>query len=167
MKALLLKSTLLIVMVIGFLINPSDLVAQHQFGRAPYHVKHSDKLKRLSYKYKDISHRKKAEAQQLALSKGWAIATELSNGGYEELEQLGPDGAPIYYTTYNDNVVYTSRSNALYQNGDLHLDVDGLGMYVGVWDSGKALLTHQELSGRVQNGDNAKRVSGHATHVLG
>src|SRR5690606_16730121 len=114
-----------------------------------------------------ISHRKKAEAQQLALSKGWAIATELSNGGYEELEQLGPDGAPIYYTTYNDNAVYTSRSHALYPTGDLHLDVDGLGMYVGVWDSGKALLTHQELSGRVQNGDNAKRVSGHATHVLG
>lgn len=167
MKALLLKSISLLVMVAGLLINPSDLVAQQHYGRANYQMKNSDKLRRLSHKYKDVSHRRKAEAQSVALTKGWAISTELSNGGYEELEQLGPDGAPIYYTTYNDNVVFTSRSNALYQNGDLHLDVDGLGMYVGVWDSGKALLSHQELGGRVQNGDDAKRTSGHATHVLG
>ena len=167
MKALLLKSISLFVMVTGLLINPSNLVAQQHHGRAFYQLKNSDKLRRLSHKYKDASHNRKAEAQRVAMAKGWALSTELSNGGFEELEQLGPDGAPIYYTTYNDNVVFTSRSNALYQNGDLHLDVDGLGMYVGVWDSGKALLDHQELSGRVEHGDDAKRTSGHATHVLG
>lgn len=167
MKALLLKSISLLVMITGLFFNPSSLVAQQHHGRAYYKLKHSEQLKSLSHRYKDVSQRKKAEARRVALTKGWTLSTELSNGGYEELEQLGPDGAPIYYTTYNDNVVYTSRSNALYQNGDLHLDVDGLGMYVGVWDSGKALLSHQELNGRVQNGDDAKRVSGHATHVLG
>lgn len=167
MKAQLLKSILLLAMVTGLFVNPSNLVAQQHHGRAYYKLKHSEQLKTLSHRYKQVSQRNKAEARRVALTKGWAISTELSNGGYEELEQLGPDGAPIYYTTYNDNVVYTSRSNALYQNGDLHLDVDGLGMYVGVWDSGKALLSHQELNGRVQTGDDAKRVSGHATHVLG
>src|SRR5690606_33244921 len=167
MKAHLLYSISFMVIVAWFGFNPVTLSAQQHHGRAYYQLEHSDNLNRLSYKYKDNSQRRKSEARRVALVKGWSIAKELSNGGYEELEQLGPDGAPIYYTTYNDNVVFTSRSNALYRNGDLHLDVDGLGMYVGVWDSGKALLSHQELSGRVSNGDGATRVSGHATHVLG
>lgn len=167
MKAHLLYSVSFMVIVIWFGFNPVTLSAQQHHGRAYYQLEHSDNLNRLSNTYKDNSQRRKSEARRVALVKGWSIAKELSNGGYEELEQLGPDGAPIYYTTYNDNVVFTSRSNALYRNGDLHLDVDGLGMYVGVWDSGKALLSHQELSGRVSNGDGATRVSGHATHVLG
>lgn len=167
MKALLLNAVSLVVIVTWLFFSPTDLVAQQHYSRASYDVNHSDKLRRLSHKYKDHRQRKKLEARSVAIAKGWKLSTELPNGGFEELEQLGPDGAPIYFTTYNDNVVYTSRSNALYRNGDLHLDLDGLGMYVGVWDSGKALLSHQELSGRVQNGDNAKRISGHATHVLG
>ncbi|MCM5662158.1 S8 family serine peptidase [Galbibacter mesophilus] len=169
MKTILQPQNFLFAILTAILFFNSQFVtAQHTFQKVQeIEGHHSNALLSISKKLKSKAVLQKKEAQQIALSKGWEVSKKLPNGGYMELEKIGPDGAPIYFTTFNDNVVYTSRSNSLYRTGDLQLDVDGLGMYVGVWDSGNALLSHQEFSGRIKSGDDSKRTSGHATHVLG
>ncbi|QLE01230.1 S8 family serine peptidase [Galbibacter sp. BG1] len=169
MKTILHTSRIAFAVLTAILFfNVQNVSSQHTFQKvSDLERHHSENLISISKKLKNRATLQKRAAHQLALTKGWEVSKKLSNGGYMELEKIGPDGAPIYFTTFNDNVVYTSRSNSLYRTGDLHLDVDGLGMYVGVWDSGNALMTHQEFTGRIKSGDNSKRTSGHATHVLG
>ncbi|MEJ4089863.1 S8 family serine peptidase [Galbibacter orientalis] len=168
MKSILQKTVLSIAITGIFLFNVSEVEAQQKFQKAT-HVQdfQSKNLKSISAKFRSKALLNKEKAHSLARSKGWEVSKKLPNGGYMELEKVGPDGAPIYFTTFNDNVVHASRSNSLYRTGDLHLDVDGIGMHVGVWDSGNALMSHQEFTGRVKSGDDSKRTSGHATHVLG
>ena len=168
MKSILKKTVLSIAITGIFLFNVSEVEAQQKFQKAT-HVQdfQSKNLKSISAKFRSKALLNKEKAHSLARSKGWEVSKKLPNGGYMELEKVGPDGAPIYFTTFNDNVVHASRSNSLYRTGDLHLDVDGIGMHVGVWDSGNALMSHQEFTGRVKSGDDSKRTSGHATHVLG
>ncbi|WP_417443381.1 S8 family serine peptidase [Joostella sp.] len=168
MKSILQKAILSITVMVVLLLNVQKVTAQHKFQKdTQVEQSQSTNLKSISKKFRNNTLLQKEQAKRMAVSKGWKLTEELPNGGLMELERIGPDGAPIYYTTFNDNVVHASRSNSLYNTGDLHLDVDGIGMHVGVWDSGNALMTHQEFTGRVQSGDNSSRTSGHATHVLG
>lgn len=103
----------------------------------------------------------------LASSNGWKISETLPNGSYIELQDIGPDGTPIYYTTHSDYVTNVSRANALYGNGLLNLGIDGSGMKVGIWDGGVALTTHQEFDSRVSIGDDTNTTNLHATMVTG
>ncbi|WP_335966748.1 S8 family serine peptidase [Galbibacter sp. PAP.153] len=168
MKSIKTNPTVSTVLTVILFFSIQTTIAQQQFRRDSHVNEVQGKvLKSISSRLKKRALLHRQEAHRIALSKGWEISKRLPNGGFMELEKIGPDGAPIYFSTHNDNVVTSSRSNSLYQTGALHLDVDGLGMYVGVWDSGNALMTHQEFTGRVQSGDNSKRSSGHATHVLG
>ncbi|TRZ45963.1 S8 family serine peptidase [Robertkochia solimangrovi] len=170
MKTDLLKLLVCPVALAVFAFSTDSVNAQskNECGNAPYYPASSvARLKELAVRFQDRAIANKAEALEMATKKGWVTSKELGDGGFIELQKIGPDGAPVYYTTYNDVVVQTSRSNSLYANGDLSLDLDGTGMLVGVWDSGKALMDHQELVGRVVAGDNSKRVSDHATHVMG
>ncbi len=103
----------------------------------------------------------------MAKANGWKISETLENGNFVELQDVGPDGAPIYYSTFSDNVSQVSRANALYSNGSLNLDLSGEGMQVGVWDGGVALASHQEFDTRANIGDAGNTVSAHATMVMG
>ncbi len=76
------------------------------------------------------------------------------------------NGKPIYNRTFNVNGSKTVRADRLNTGGSLGLNLQGQGMYVGVWDGGSARFTHQEFGGRTQIVDDAV-VSNHATHVTG
>ncbi|MEA1787514.1 S8 family serine peptidase [Arenibacter sp. GZD96] len=104
---------------------------------------------------------------QTATAKGWKISEELPQGGYVELQDIGADGTPLYYTTFSDYATRVSRANTLYSNGLLNLDIDGTGMNVGIWDGGTALTTHQEFDSRVVLGDATGTTNAHATMVMG
>ncbi|MEJ1221587.1 S8 family serine peptidase [Sediminicola sp. 1XM1-17] len=109
----------------------------------------------------------RSKVLSMAKANGWKISETLKDGNFVELQEVGPDGAPIYYSTFSDNVSQVSRANALYSNGALQLDLSGEGMQVGVWDGGVALSSHQEFDTRANIGDAANSVSAHATMVLG
>ncbi|MEH6679669.1 MAG: S8 family serine peptidase [Sediminicola sp.] len=109
----------------------------------------------------------KERMMNMAKAKGWIVSKTLDNGNFIELQEVGPDGAPIYYTTFNDHVSNVSRANTLYSGGLLKLDLTGKGMKVGVWDGGVARTSHQEFSNRAIIGDAAHSLSPHATMVLG
>ncbi|MFV8344934.1 S8 family serine peptidase [Flavobacterium sp. ZB4P13] len=78
------------------------------------------------------------------------------------------DGMPIYFTTDNAESGITINANSLYTNGELGLNLSGLGITAGVWDSGKVRSTHQEFNNdRIVLGDNYATLSSHASHVSG
>ena len=109
----------------------------------------------------------KSDLKQMAHAKGWTFVEKFPDGGHSELQDVGPDGTPIYYTTFNDNVSKTTRADALYDTGLLNLGIDGTGMTVGVWDAGHALKDHQEFDTRVTIADESNDVDMHATRVMG
>ena len=109
----------------------------------------------------------RSKALSMAKAKGWKISETLDNGNFVELQEVGPDGSPIYYSTFSDNVSQVSRASSLYTSGNLHLDLSGEGMQVGVWDGGIALASHQEFDTRANIGDATNTVSSHATMVMG
>jgi len=105
--------------------------------------------------------------QRFAKVNGLNVTETLANGNQIELVDIGPDGTPLYYSTFSDHASEVSRANTLYDGGLLNLGLSGKGMSVGLWDAGKALITHQEYASRVMVTDEADAVSAHATMVLG
>ncbi len=127
----------------------------------------TSKIKSVTTNFKKDFTTKRTRVLSLAKANGWKISETLPNGNYAELQDVGPDGTPIYYTTFNDNVSNVSRANTLYSDGLLNLGINGEGMHVGVWDAGIALTSHQEFDNRVNIADNAIETSTHATMVTG
>ncbi|ASV30090.1 S8 family serine peptidase [Maribacter cobaltidurans] len=110
-----------------------------------------------------------SRAKTLAMAKANNLKLKevLPNGKKVELQEIGQDGSPIYYETYSDNASQTSRASTLHANGILDLNLDGLGMQVGVWDAGVALTTHQEYDVRASVADGSNEIDAHATMVTG
>ncbi|MFI8603683.1 S8 family serine peptidase [Cellulophaga baltica] len=111
--------------------------------------------------------KKSITLKAFAKERGLEVSSTLKDGNQIELVDIGADGTPLYYSTFSDNTSMVSRANTLYTGGALDLGISGQGMKVGVWDSGKALLTHQEYNSRATQGDHTASVSPHATMVLG
>ncbi|WP_420603372.1 S8 family serine peptidase [Flagellimonas sp.] len=110
---------------------------------------------------------KGAKIKSMLASKNWKHSEKQKDGTIVELQDIGPDGTPLFYTTLNDPTRQTSRAHTLYTDGLLDLGLDGKGMQVGVWDAGVALTTHQEFDSRAKNGDNTDKIGQHATLVTG
>lgn len=112
----------------------------------------------------------KHAAIEAARQNGWPVYRPNPKGGYDELMALSLDGKPIYYALDNVNAAKSTRANHLHSGGTLGLNLNGQGMFSGVWDGGPTRVTHQEFGGRMTIGDNAGTVgenSTHATHVTG
>lgn len=109
----------------------------------------------------------RAKTLAVARAHNLKIKETLPNGKKVELHEIGQDGSPIYYETYSDNASQISRASTLHSNGLLNLNLDGLGMHVGVWDAGVVLTSHQEYDIRASVGDGSSEIDGHATMVTG
>lgn len=109
----------------------------------------------------------RAKMMAMAKANNLKMKEVFPDGKKVELQEIGQDGTPIYYETYADNASQTSRASALHSNGLLNLDLDGLGMEVGVWDAGVAMTTHQEYDVRAHVGDGGTEIDAHATMVTG
>lgn len=142
--------------------SQSDI--QKENIRAKYN---SSKLSVFNSELKKDYDQSRDKMVRLAKANGWTISETLSNGSFVELQDVGEDGAPLYYTTLNDNVNHTSRADALHNGGALKLGLNGEGMQVGVWDGGTALKSHQEFGNRVLSADGSEKTDKHATMVMG
>jgi len=112
----------------------------------------------------------KAEAIEAARQNGWPIYRPNKNGGFDEIMALSDDGKPIYYALDNVNAAKSTRANHLNSGGTLGLNLNGQGMFSGVWDGGPTRVSHQEFGGRMTVSDGATTLddnSFHATHVTG
>ncbi|HLT51441.1 MAG TPA: S8 family serine peptidase [Arenibacter sp.] len=104
---------------------------------------------------------------QQAKANGWEVTERLPNGTYSELTAIGPDGAPLYYSTFSTEVNSAARANTLHDNGLLNLGINGENMTVGVWDAGSAMTDHIEFDSRVSDKDHSGSVDPHATRITG
>ncbi|WP_205410269.1 S8 family serine peptidase [Aquimarina longa] len=117
----------------------------------------------------------KETAMQAAKENGWEVIIETANGGFGELQKLGPNGEPIYYVPYNVSAAKSTRADHLNSGGSLGLNLDGQNMTVHVWDGGPTRPTHQEFDGaggnnRITISDGVTTLVGnsaHAQHVTG
>ena len=112
----------------------------------------------------------KAAAIEAAKKNGWPIYKKNSDGSYDELMSLSTEGKPIYYALDNVNAAKSTRANHLHSGGSLGLNLNGQGMFSGVWDGGPTRVSHQEFGGRMVVSDGATALndnSFHATHVTG
>lgn len=109
---------------------------------------------------------------KLAKEKGWDLVLTGRRGAKAYLVGTFEDGSPKYYTVYNNTIAAaTTRANQLWAGGASGLNLSGSSANMkdklAVWDGGKVLSTHVELSGRVNQVDGASTLSDHATHVTG
>ncbi|MDD4373042.1 MAG: S8 family serine peptidase [Bacteroidales bacterium] len=125
------------------------------------------RLQYLASQLKQKSQAEKAEAVQVANEKGWPVRIEDKNGRITELMRLDENGMPMYYTTFNAEGAALINSDELYTGGAAGLTLSGAGQTLGIWDGGAVLGTHQELTGRVTQGDSPASTHWHSTHVAG
>ena len=122
--------------------------------------------------HSEMALKKKAEAEQEALQKGWIIYKEFDDGKVMEIMELGPNGMPEYNVTMNENAAETTGTDELLPGGGSGLNLDGDGYTLGEWDGGGVRTTHQEFrvgagASRVTQKDAPGSLSSHSTHVAG
>ena len=87
-----------------------------------------------------------------------------------ELQRLGPNG-PVFYITHNVDAADSISTDELWPGGSTGLNLEGDGLTVGEWDSGRVLLEHPDLylrSTQMDADDDPSPVhSDHSTHVAG
>lgn len=89
------------------------------------------------------------------------------NGNFVRIYKLDKDNNPIYRTTFNVNAAKTIGTNKLYPGGGMGLELTGEGMLGGIWDGGRALLSHELLEYKITLKDASPDFGDHATHVAG
>ena len=104
-----------------------------------------------------------AAAIQRASALGLPLRQTMTDGRPVELYRFY-HGVPQYLTTFNRTAQDTIGVDELQPGGSTGLNLTGSGVIVGMWDSGSALATHFELSGRSENKENVASTA-HATHV--
>lgn len=121
-----------------------------------------------------------AAGQQRALEsaprKNWPATLHGKKRSFASLTGIGPEGRPIYLSTFNNTIAAASLGTSdLWTGGRSGLGLDGatasLKGKLGIWDGAGVLPTHVELAGRIVQKDQASANSGdgsaHATHVCG
>ncbi len=135
-------------------------------------LKQQKSLKKLASVYQSSASQNKKIAYQLAKQYNLDTLTISKDGTVRLLQGIDGLGRLKYLKTFNNTTsAATTRTNSLYQNGSLGVNIYGSGNNMtgklAIWDGGKLLNTHQELTGRIINVDDATEPSLHATHVAG
>jgi hypothetical protein len=152
---------------------PAILVAISFFSTARSQViTNISALRELSARA-DIQHREMRDRlNRLAKQNGWPLTKNLKNGGQALLVGLSQRGFPLYVAT-NNNIISaaTIGTSQLWPGGSTGLNLSGstaaLKSKIAIWDGGRVLATHLELTGRVVQKDNPSALSDHSTHVSG
>ncbi|MBA4152805.1 S8 family serine peptidase [Flavobacterium sp.] len=128
------------------------------------------KIKTLQVQFAKKAKIEKEKAILAARANQWEIFKYNSDGSFDELIGLHPDGSPKYFSINNINAAKSTRTNHLNSGGSLGLNLNGQNMIGGVWDGGPVRISHQEFGGRVQIGDGVTVLNSnsfHGTHVTG
>ncbi len=109
-----------------------------------------------------------------AKEKNWPLILTSSSSSKEIiiLTGISNSGMPLYTSTQSNVVAAsTTGTNQLWSGGRLGLSLSGSSASVAnklaIWDGGRIMPNHIELTGRVTQKDVAASNSSHATHVAG
>ncbi|NOZ61972.1 MAG: S8 family serine peptidase [Calditrichaeota bacterium] len=149
---------LLIIVALAVFVGGAQSPQHPQTNRA--------QLLNLKQKYQQEFSQKKHAAVNWAQSKGYPVRSEFDNGEIIEIQNL-LNGRPRYYVTDNLDAAKTVSTDDVWPGGSAGLSLTGNGLYLGEWDGGGVLLSHQEFGGRVTQMDYSSSTSSHSTHVAG
>jgi subtilisin family serine protease len=124
-------------------------------------------LQKYSRNLKLKAERNRFQAYEQAGKKGWMIKKKWDDGTYAELKELGRNGIPVYFLTNNLNAAKTVSTNKVWNGGSAGLNLSGSGITLREWDESGVRTSHQELTGRVTQGDAGTYFATHSTHVAG
>lgn len=147
-------------------------IATYAQQRPLYSVEQQQKIQNIRQSIESQARLTQIQLQTLAQQNNWKFRQTFADGSVMILSGVSETGQPLYDVTMtNRGAAFTTRTNTLYEGGGLDLNLTGgsqaMKDRLGVWDGGKVLDTHSELSGRITQVDNAMAVDGHATHVSG
>lgn len=126
-----------------------------------------EQLIKLYQEFRSLETQDSLKAKDLEDS-GKAQVLEIDdNGNIIKLVGFNSNGFPIFYSTDNTNAAATVGTNLVVAGAANGYGLTGNGIIIGEWDGGAVRNTHQELTGRVTQIDNASSQSDHATHVCG
>lgn len=152
---------------------PATLLAQNNLpATAP--ERESDVLRETNSAYLLVKARQdsiryyaeRERAIAVARAAGRPIEGTTRDGGYFSLQGFDESGQLAYYQTENLVAAQLLGTDQLWAGGDAGLNLNGMTpSAMMIWDGGRVLSTHQELTGRVSQVDGASTLSDHATHV--
>lgn len=85
------------------------------------------------------------------------------NGNLVLMVDVSETGIPMYISSHNAGAALTTGVDKLRSGGSLGLNLEGIGMIVGVWDEG--YVDHTEYTGRILTQQGTPSV--HSNHVTG
>ena len=129
-------------------------------------------LKQAAVDYKIAGDANYSKALTLAKQRGWPLTIKGKEGKMATLVGVDNMGFPKYIVTFSNTIAAaTTRANQLWPGGASGLNLSGssanMKNKIGIWDEGKVLETHVELTGRVTQKDFPSVSSDHSTHVSG
>lgn len=130
-------------------------------------------LEQASRGYRILEDASYIRALALAKQKGWPLTITGKNGGKGILIGVDAFDLPKYYITSNNTIAAaTTRANQLWPGGASNLNLSGssanMTNKLGVWDGGRPLDTHVELTGRInQKESSSVSYDDHSTHTTG
>ena len=122
------------------------------------------------------SEKEKKAALAYAQLRNIPVSYTTEDGTYVELQQILPDGTPIYYETHNAEAARSTRTDHLNNGGSTGYNLNGENMSAYVWDGGHPRITHQEFENSGRNNrisimdaldESEALITNHATHVIG
>jgi hypothetical protein len=102
-------------------------------------------------------------AKEYAEKNNVPLSFKDSKGNLVLLVDVDEFGLPLYKSTDNAGAAITTGASALGVGGALGLNLEGEGMFVGIWDGGS--VSHQEYADRILGTQGNE--DDHATHVVG
>ncbi len=108
----------------------------------------------------------------LAQKYKWSLSWRTASNGYVALRGVDRLGNPIYFRTFNARAAYNTKTDLLYPNALLNINLNGSSNFltgnIAVWDETAAYGKHREFAdNRTVVVDNAAQTSDHSTHVTG
>lgn len=88
-------------------------------------------------------------------------------GATSQLMRMDEHGNLLYRKTMNVDAGITIGADKLHPGGGMGLELTGAGITAGIWDGGRALLSHELLADRIILKDGSPNFGDHATHVAG
>ena len=155
-----MKNTFVILLILFFFHSKS--IAQNEIDRLYIIEKTNTKI---LTEIAEKSSNYYSELLNKALTNG--VPLELLNEKNEKgyLSGFDINGSPVYDFDDNLNAAKSSQIDEIWVGGSTGLDLNGSGIEIGHWEaSGLALITHQELAGKVTHAEN-EVVTSHATHT--
>lgn len=108
----------------------------------------------------------RAQVKNLRLAPGQGASPIVASPEHS-LQGFDAAGYPLILAADNLYAARTSSITQLHPGGTLGLNLKGQGYTAHQWDQGQARATHQDLAGRIINGDGSVPISSHSTHTAG